>query len=417
MKYVILHGEGMAGVPHPDLGSKTPLQAASTPNMDLLARKGELGLATTAIERTAPGRTVGQLAMFGYDLHKYQCGPAPFEAISLGVALEDQDVVYRCSMVTLRSGAQRGKGSAAAEIRKLGSQVMMEDPSAGDIEADEARELIDAINEQLGSETIQFYPGAAHRHLMVWVGGKAKALCHDPREAAGKSIGEFLPTGDGADILRQAMEASLVILQGHPVNEQRREAGLKPVNCLWLWGPGKAPRLPKLTDQYPIAGSVVSASDLIRGIGICAGLEAISVTASDGNHGTDFAGLAQTALRELGKKDLVYVHGRVPLEGNGAADPKTTLKILEEFDRKTVGPILDGLPKLGAYRLVLICDYHEPAGGQQQAPPVPYVLYEGKSGKESEQPRSFSEADAQRSPGGTRDASRLMNRLLSPQHG
>jgi 2,3-bisphosphoglycerate-independent phosphoglycerate mutase len=416
MKYVILHGGGMADTPHPDLGGKTPLQIAATPNMDLLARKGELGLAVAAVEGAAPGTVVGQLAFFGYDLHKHHCGPAPFEAVSQGVALGDQDAVYRCSMVTLRANVPKGKASAGDEIRKLGANVMMDDASAGGIEDDEARELIDAINEQLGSETIQFYPGTAHRHLMVWVGGKARAQCRDPREAAGRAIGEFLPTGDGADIIRQVMEASLVILQSHSVNEQRREAGRKSVNCLWLWGPGKAPKLPKFSDQYRLSGSVVSASDLIRGIGICAGLDAISVAVPDGR-GSDFSALAQTALRELAKKDLVYVHGQGPSNGSGTSDPKAKLRVLEEFDQKTVGPILDGLPKLGAHRLVLICDHADPAARQPQAPPVPYVLYEGGGGKGTDRPRGFSEAEAQGSQTGIRDAGRLMHRLMSQQPG
>jgi 2,3-bisphosphoglycerate-independent phosphoglycerate mutase len=415
MKYVILHGGGMADVPHPNLGGKTPLQMAATPNMDLLARKGELGLVAVAAEGVPPGTTVGQLAFFGYDLHKHHCGPAPFEAVSQGVALGEHDVVLRCSMVTLKSGAAKGKTSGSEDIRKLTPQLVMEDAAAGGIEDDEARELIDAINEQLGSETLQFYPGADHRHLMVWVGGKPRALCRDPREAAGRPIGEFLPAGDGGDVLRQVMEASLMILQGHPVNEQRRQSSLKAANCLWLWGAGKAPNLPKLTDQYRIAASVLSSSDLIRGIGMCAGLDGVAVAASDGRRGSEFSALAQTTLRELAKKDFVYVHAQVPMETAAATDPKAKLQVLEEFDHKTVGPILEGLPKLGSHRVVLICDHAEPAVRQSQPPPVPYVLYAGSGGKAADHPRGFNEADAQKAQTGVRDASRLMNRLLSQQ--
>ncbi|MBM4124655.1 MAG: phosphoglycerate mutase, partial [Nitrospira sp.] len=275
MKYIILHGEGMADAPRPDLGGKTPLQAAATPNMDGLARNGELGMVTMGhAEGLGHGSEVLQLSALGYDARKFYPGPAPLEAVSLGVVVEEHDVVYRCTMVTLRAAAQPGKGQQA-ETKKLGPQVVLEDETAGGIETEEARELIEAVNEQLGSETIQFYPGPGHRHLMVWVGGKAKAVCTDPHELRGKPIGDCLPSGDGADILRKLMDASLIILRDHPVNDQRREAGLKPANCLWLWGPGRAPKLPKLTEQYQVSGAVIATSDLHRGVGLCAGLEAV----------------------------------------------------------------------------------------------------------------------------------------------
>jgi 2,3-bisphosphoglycerate-independent phosphoglycerate mutase len=411
MKYVIVHGEGMADLPHRELGGRTPLQAAATPNMDELACKGEIGLAALSTEGLGPGRTVRQLTILGYDLHKYHSGPAPFEAASLGVALGEQDVVFRCSMVTLRSGASRAKASVSDEIKKLGPHVVMDDATAGGIETDEARELIDAVNEQLGSEMIQFYPGATHRHLMVWVGGKARAVCYDPREAVGRSIGEFLPSGDGAEILRQVMESTLVILRDHPVNEQRRAAGQKPANCLWLWGQGRAPKLPKLTERYRITGSVVSARELVRGIGVCAGLDAVNPAAGENGGGTDFLGLGDAAVREIGKKDLVYVHAKMPTDIARGTDSKAKLKVMEEFDRKTVGTIVEDLSKRGPHRLVLICDHVAADGNQHQIPPAPYVLYEGPGAK----PRAkvgYNETDAGASPSGARDAAKLIARLL-----
>lgn len=415
MKYVILHGERVAGEPHPDLGGKTPLQAAATPAMDGLARKGELGLTSLLPEGLAPGGTVRQLAMFGYDLRKCPGGPAPYEAASQGVALGEQDVVFRCSMVTLRSGAVKGKGAAGDEVKKLGPQVVLEDAAAGGIGSDEARELLDAVNEQLGSETIQFYPGTDHRHLLVWVGGKARATTYDPREAAGKSIGSFLPTGDGADILKQVMEASLLILRDHPVNDQRRDAGQKPANCLWLWGQGKAARLAKLTEQHHITGSVISARELVRGIGICAGFEAVSPKQASEN-GPDFAGLAETALRELGRKDFVYVHVKMPEEVVRGTDGKVKVKMVEEFDRNTVGAILDGLNKLGPHRLLLLCDHplslaladRKPG----QIPPAPYVVVNGGSVKDRGA-IGFNEADAKTSASAVKDAARLICRILN----
>ncbi len=414
MKYVIVHGEGMAGTPHQDLGGHTVLQAAATPSLDFLARNGELGLATIATEGLAPGPDATYLALLGYDPRKYHSGPAPFEAASLGVVLGDHDVAFRCSMVTLRSNHAPQEGPWRDEVKKLGPQVIMDDATAGAVATEEARELIDAVNEQLGSEAIQFYPGRAHQHLMVWVGGKLRATCVNPQEAVGRAIGSFLPNGDGAEILRQVMDASLVILRDHPVNEQRREAGLKPANCLWLWGQGRPPRLPKLTEQHQLTGALLASGDLLRGIGICAGLEGVEVSASGESRGTDFLGLAETALRELARKDLVYVHVEPPSEARQASDPKAKLKIVEEFDRKTVRTLLEGLPKLGAHRLLLVCD-HPAVGGTQARtiPPVPYVLYAGPVTQERPAGRGFSEADAEAAQDKVRDATRLMARLLA----
>lgn len=409
MKYIILHGEGLADGPCQDLGGKTLLEAAATPNMDSLAQNGELGLITCPTDGQFHGSDVTQLAILGYDPRKFYPGPAPLEAASLGVVVEEHDVVYRCTMVTLRPHATQGKG--AAEIKKLGPQVTMEDDTAGGIDTEEARELIEAVNEQLGSETIQFYPGTGHRHLMVWVGGKARAVCVDPHEVVGKPIGEALPSGDGADILRKLMDASLIILRDHPINDQRQEAGLKPANCLWLWGPGRAPKLPKLTEQHQVTGTIISTSDLHRGVGICAGLEAMDPTLLTESGGTDFLSRGEAALRELGRRDLIYVHASMPVEVAQGMDPKAKLKIVEEFDKKIVGTILGGLSKMGPHKLLLWCDAASGAKGRSGgAASALYAFCEGPMQKEKKQARGFNEPDAAKI--GSRDATKLITRLF-----
>ncbi len=405
MKYVVVQGDGMADGPHPNLDGKTPLQAAAMPHMAGLAAKGEVGTATLATDGLAAGTYVEPLALFGYDLRKYHCGAAPFEAASLDVALGDLDVAFRCHFVTFRADV-KGKG-AADEVKKLGPQAILDDATAGGVTNEEARELIDAINEQLGSETMQFYAGSAHRHLMVWIGGKAKSLCRDPREAVGKPVGDFLPSGDGADMLRKVMDSALIVLRDHPVNEQRREAGLKPVNGLWLWGQGKMPKLPKLTDQFQVSGSIVSNRELLRGIGVMAGLDMAGLIAKEAGAEPDCQGLAETALRELAKKDLVYVHVKMPSKVARGADGKAKVHLLEEFDRKTMGTLLDGLRGLSPYRLLVVCDHAE-GGAQPHAFPGPYLLYD--SAKASAKGGAFHEAAA---AGAMRDASRLMARLLN----
>ena len=275
MKYVILHADGMADHPRKELGGRTPLQAASTPHLDRLAQGGELGLLAAAPDSVRQGSGLMGTAILGYDPKKYYQGPGPLEAASLGVAIGEHDVVYRCTMVTLRADAQSGSKGGLNEIKKLGPHVVMDDATAGLISTEEARELIDAINEQLGSEMIQFYPGLGHRHLMVWVNGKSRAICTDPQLLVGRSIADALPTGDGSDILWKLMDASFQILRDHSLNDERQEAGQKPANCLWLWGQGRAILWPSLSERLKMSGVVVSQSDVHRGLGIMAGLEAV----------------------------------------------------------------------------------------------------------------------------------------------
>lgn len=411
MKYIIIHGEGFADVPSRELGGRTPLQAAATPNMDRLASGGELGLTAVPADVPVGGSDVMALALLGYDPRKVHAGPAPFEAVGQGIAVNEHDVVFRCSMVTLRAGAA-GTGSKM-DVKKIAPSVILDDDAATGLEDEDARELIEAINEQLGSESVQFYPGAGHRHLMVWVGGKARATCVDPHAVVGKPIGEYLPTGDGSDILRKLMEASLNILSMHPVNDARREAGLKPVNFLWLWGQGKTPQLVKLVEERQIAGAIISTSDVHRGIGLCAGLEAVDGEQWVASAETDFQIRGEAALRELGKKDLVYVHVQMPSRIEPDVDPKEKVNIIEECDRKIIGPMLERLDKLGSYRMVLVCETWRPPGSRVLGTALsPYVFYEGPTS--TKEGRGFSEPEAEREAekAGARDATKFMARLM-----
>jgi 2,3-bisphosphoglycerate-independent phosphoglycerate mutase len=411
VKYVLLHGEGIADDPHQNLGGKTPLEAAATPNMEALAHLGELGKVTIQADGLVPNSDVAALAFLGYDPRKSYPGPAPFEAAGLGIRLGEHDVVFRCNMVTLRPEASK-EIRATPDIKKLGPAVVMDDATGGGLDDEEARELIDAINEQLGSETIQFYAGSGHRHLMVWVSGKARASCVNPNDIAGRPVGQYLPAGDGSDILRKLMEASLVILRDHPVNDQRREAGLKPAHCVWLWGQGRSPNLLSLTERYHLAGAVISASDVHRGIGISAGLEAVDreVLLQDGR--ADFSRQGEAALRELEKRDFIYLHAQMPPEVIQDHDPKIKLKAVEEFDRKIVGTMVDGLKKHSAYRLLLVCDRTMPGGTPPgTASSAMYVIADGGR-KEKPTGRGVSDSGAGSANPGIRDVTKLIMRLL-----
>ncbi len=399
MKYVIVHAGGMADHPQPELGGRTPLQAAATSHLDQLAQSGELGRLLISAEGIRHGSGLVGSAILGYDPKKFYPGPGPLEAASLGVSVTEHDVVYRCTMVTLRP--EGGKGG---EIKKLGPHVIMDDATAGLIETDEARELIEAINEELGSETIQFYPGAGHRHLMVWVNGKPRAICNDPQTILGQSLADALPTGDGADILRKLMDTAHLILRDHSVNEERMGAGKKPANCVWLWGEGRAVMWPSLVEKHDISGTVVSTSDVYRGVGICAGLEAVDPERLPGG---DLRTMATVALEEFAKKDFVYVHAELTDEITHSTDIKAKVRGIEEFDRNLVAPLMEGLARQGPYRFLVLCDYA--AATEDQAF---YAFGEGSEKGSETVGRRFTEADAFAANMPARDATKFTNKFF-----
>jgi 2,3-bisphosphoglycerate-independent phosphoglycerate mutase len=401
MKYLILHAGGLAGHVQDALGGRTPLQAAVTPHLDRLARIGELGLVTVSAEGNRHGSGLNGTAILGYDPKKYYQGPGPLEAASLGVSVTEQDVVYRCTMVTVKPEG----GKVGADIKKLSAHVVLDDATAGLIETDEARELIEAINEQLGSETMQFYPGTGHRHVMVWMKGKPRAVCVDPQSVRGRLIGDALPTGDGANILRELMEASHLILRDHPVNAERLASGKNPANCIWLWGEGRAIPWPSLAERFQVTGAVVASSAVHRGVGLCAGLDAADAA---GSGDEPFKAMASTVLDEFAKKDFVYVHASLSDEVVHGSDVNATVQAIEAFDRDLVGPILEGLAKKGPYRFLALCDHGEGVQGQAFA-----VFGEGPGKDGASGGRRFTEADAQASKAPVRDASKFVIKLFA----
>ncbi len=408
MKYVVLHAEGMADHPRQELAGKTPLQAASTPHLDRLAQSSELGLLTVALDNGRHGSGLTGTSILGYEPKKYYQGPGPLEAASLGVTVGENDVVYRCTMVTLKAEQQAGGKGGAADLKKLGPHIIMDDATAGLITSEEARELIDAVNEQLGSETIQFYPGSGHRHLMVWVDGKPRAICADPQSLVGRTIVESLPAGDGADILRKLMDASLLILRDHPVNDERREAGNKPANCLWLWGEGRAIPWPSLADRFQISGVAVSSNDVHRGLGLVAGLEAVEVDCL-----SDLRTHVTVALDELKRKDFAYVHIELPDEVVYDPDVKAKVHAIEAVDREFIGPFLDGLVKTGPFRLVTISDPGSVHQGKMAEGQWLYAYRDSTAKPASGSGRRFTEADAKASATPPRDATKFVVRLFA----
>ena len=409
MKYVILLGDGMGDHPVAELGGRTPLQAAKTPNLDCLAQHGELGLVRTTPEGCYPSSAVTQLAILGYDPKKYATGQAPLEAAGLGVTLNPDDVAYRCNLVTLRAD------SGGYDVKKLGSHAVMEDFSAGQIDSLEAKELIYDLNEQLGTEVVQFYAGVSYRHLMVWAEGKHRCVLTLPQDITGQSIGEFLPKGEGDKVLRTLMEAALPILREHQINQDRMEAGKPPANAIWFWGQGKAPKMPKLTERYGLAAAMIASLDLPRGLGLYAGFEIVRGSGETGSlDDTDYLGKAETALEELKKKDLVYVHLGATDDASHQGDSQAKVKAIEEFDEHTVGTLLKELPKLGSHRILALCNHATPVALRRHTDePVPFALYEGPVPKDrTGAGRGFNEADAKATQMILNDATKLMGKLI-----
>lgn len=408
MKYVILHADGLADCPRQELGGKTPLQLAATPHLDRLVQGGELGFLSFSNSGGCHGSGLTGTAILGYDPKIYYQGPGPFEAASLEVNVTEHDVVYRCTMVTLK--AEPGAKGASSDIKKLGPHVVMEDATAGLISTEEARGLIDAANEQLGSETIQFYPGAGHRHIMVWVNGKPRVFCTDPQTLVGRPIAEALPSGDGADILRKLMEASLLIFRDHPVNEERRQAGRKPANCLWLWGEGRAVSWPSLAERFQISGVVVSSSDVHRGLGLFAGLTAVDPTRLEqANLGIQ----ATVLLEELSKNDFAYVHVELPDEVVYGSDLKAKIQGIEAIDRDLIGPLVGGLEKLGPSRLLVFCDHGSVDTGQVGNQPAVFVYRDSRLKGTSGAGKRLTEVDVQALGASPKDATKFVTRLFA----
>lgn len=389
MKYIILLCDGMGDYPIAELGNKTPMQAAKTPNMDELARNGEVGMAKTTPDGFSPGSDVTNLAILGYDPKKYYTGRSPLEAASIGISLDKDDVAYRCNLVTLKAKDN------SYDIEGLSSGLIMDDYSSGHITTDEAVEIIREINDQIGTEDILFYAGVSYRHLMVWRGGKVKVKCVPPHDITGKKIGEYLPKGEGDAILKKLMDVSANVLHSHPVNEERKKEKKKPANCIWLWGQGKAPQMPKFEDRFKLKGSMISAVDLMKGLGIYAGFDIVNVPGATGYIDTNYKGKAEYALQELEKKDIVYVHVEAPDEASHNGDLAAKVKAIEDFDNLVVGTVMEGIKQFGDYKIMVLCDHRTPISKKTHtADPVPFLIFNSK--KQGKVDGAFDEATCEK---------------------
>ncbi len=377
MKYLVLLGDGMADLPVPELAGRTPLQVARKPSLDSLAQRSLCGTVRTVPEGMPPGSDTANMAVMGYDPARYYSGRSPIEAVSMGVPLLDGDVAFRCNLVTLGDGVSY-------------QDRVMVDYSSDEISTQDASVLIRAIDSIFGSESIRFYPGKSYRHCMVWKGGPLDSLLTPPHDILTKIIGPHLPSGPGSELLLSFMEDSAALLPEHAVNRARVSAGKRSANSIWIWGQGTRPRMPPLSDRYPIRGSVISAVDLVKGLGICAGLRIVEVPGATGTLETDFAGKAAAAMKEFASgQDYVYLHVEAPDECGHRHEVDGKVHSIERIDAEIASPLLAWLEtnreRTGEdYRVLVLPDHPTPLSLRTHTgDPVPFLLYSSDRTEES----------------------------------
>ncbi|MBN2831673.1 MAG: cofactor-independent phosphoglycerate mutase [Candidatus Omnitrophica bacterium] len=361
MKYAVLVCDGMADYPVKEIGERTPLEAARTPNLDFIAKHGRLGRVRTVPAGFTPGSDIAQINILGYDPKKYYTGRGPLEAANLGVNLDEDDIAFRCNLIT-----------ASGDI--------LRDYSAGHISSGEAQILINFIDQGIGTNRIKFYSGISYRHLMVVKRGAEerldKTICKPPHDITGKSMSRNLPKGDGAELLINLMEESRRILDKHEINLVRLDLKENPANMIWLWGQGKRSNMEAFSDKYGIKGSVISAVDLIKGLGKLLGLEVINVAGATGYYDTNYEGKAQAALKALEYNDFVFVHLEAADEAGHNGDLREKITAIERFDQLILGKILKEFKHKGNFRIMVLPDHATPVSLKTHvADPVPFGIF------------------------------------------
>lgn len=399
MKYVVILADGAADTPVAELGGKTPLEAANKPNIDELAKHGEVGMIRTVPDNLPPGSDVANLAVFGYDPQKYYTGRSPLEAVSMEVPLELTDTTFRTNVVTL------------SDEPNYADKTML-DYSSDEITTEEARELIKYVNENLGTDEYEFFGGFSYRHLLVWHNKENNFKLTPPHDISDRVVGEYLPEDD---TLRNLMIKSYDLLKDHPINKSRIERGLNPANSIWIWGNGTKPNLDTYADRFGIKGSVVSAVDLIKGIGHCAGLNVIDVEGATGNVHTNFDGKAQAAIKALKDgDDFVYVHLEAPDEAGHRHEIENKVKAIELIDSKIAAPIIEYLKSSGEdYNILVMPDHPTPlAIKTHTSDPIPYILYSSKNAERDSGLTSYTEAEAKKTGNFIENGYTIINKLL-----
>lgn len=362
MKYIVILGDGMSDYHRGELGKFTPLELAKKPAIDRLASLGQVGLIKTVDEGMKPGSDVANLSVIGYDPIKYYTGRSPLEALSIGVDMTENDTVFRVNLVTL---------SGHGELKER----VMDDYSAGEISNAEARQLIEAVQKELGGG-IDFYAGTSYRNCAILRGSMCATEFTPPHDISGQNVAEYLPKGEGAEIFTRLIERSAEILNNHPVNIKRVAEGKKPANSIWFWGRGTKPNLPKFQDLYGIKGAVISAVDLLKGIAVGCGMTVIEVEGATGTLETNFQGKAEACVKALENHDYVYLHIEAPDECGHQGDAQGKILSIEKIDGvvKYVAETLD--QSQTEYCIAVLPDHSTPLILRTHvSEPVPFLVY------------------------------------------
>lgn len=399
MKYIVVLGDGMADEPIEELGGKTPLAYAKTPNLDRLSKISEVGMVHTIPEGMKPGSDTANLSVMGYDPKKYYSGRSPLEALSIGVPMKDTDIAIRCNIVTI------SEEDVPFEERTI------IDHSASEISTEDCEVLLKEVAAQLANETYQFYVGTSYRHCLIWNKGSVVELT-PPHDVLGQTIGQYLPEDEA---LRSMMKKSYDILAGHPINAERKKKGLNPANCCWFWGAGTKPMLSFFKEKTGKRGVMVSAVDLLKGIAVGAGMGVALVDGANGGLNTNYEGKAAAAVNAVTKDgyDFAYIHIEAPDEMGHQGSVERKVKAIEYLDERIVGPVVEKMKESGEdFRLLVLPDHPTPISKRTHtSDSVPYLIYDSTIQRENEY--AYTEEDARKSGNFVAEGHKLMDKFLN----
>ncbi len=401
MKYLVLIPDGMADEPIAALGDRTPMEAADKPCMDALCARATVGLVSNVPAGMVPESDTANMAILSFDPKIYSRGRSPLEALSMGLDMQPDETAYRCNIVTLSDDEPY-------------EQKVMLDHSADEITTAEADELIKALEAHFGTEYRHFHTGVSYRHCILWKNGNDAYEFSRPHDIIGRTIADYLPREeDGGAEFRRLMKESYDILNHHPINEARRARGLKPANSAWLWSPGKKPRLPNFSEKWGISGTVISAVDLIKGIGLCAGMRSVDVEGATGNIHTNYDGKASAAIEAFRNgADFVYLHVEGPDECGHRAETDNKVLSIELIDKKILCPVYEYLKSTGEdFKIMVLPDHPTPIRIRTHSlDPVPFFIYDSTA--ETTGVRTFSEASAATTGRYIPDGYTLLDRMI-----
>lgn len=369
MKYVVVLGDGMADEPISELGGKTPLAYAETPNLDKLSKKSEIGMVHTIPDGMKPGSDTANLSVIGYDPEIYYSGRSPLEALSIGVPMKDSDVALRCNIVTI------------SEEDVPFEEKTIIDHSSSEISTQDCAVLLQAVMEELANEEFQFYVGTSYRHCLIWDKGEVISLT-PPHDVLGQTIGQYLPKEEK---FKRMMERSYEILVNHPLNIERKKQGLNPANCCWFWGAGTKPSLTSFTEKTGKRGMMVSAVDLLKGIAVGAGMGVAEVEGANGGLHTNYEGKVEAAIKALTEDgyDFAYIHVEAPDEMGHQGSVEKKVQAIHYLDTRVIGPVADKLKEMNVdFRMLVLPDHPTPIRVRTHTSDnVPYMLYDSTDEK------------------------------------